>query len=57
MLQLSIMSMDVRFTPDAEQEAFIRSAIESGRLGKAEDAIEQAMELWQERERRRGEVL
>ena len=41
----------------AEQEAFIREGISSGRLQKPEDAIEQAMSLWEERERRRMEIL
>jgi Arc/MetJ-type ribon-helix-helix transcriptional regulator len=47
--------MEVQFTPD--QEAFIRQAIESGRLHREEDAIQQAMALWEERERRRSEIL
>ena len=42
-------------TPD--QEAFIRQAIETGRLHRKEDAVEQAMSLWEERERRRLEIL
>lgn len=41
----------------AEQQAFIREGIESGRLQKPEDAFEQAMSLWEERERRRLEIL
>ena len=40
-----------------DQEAFIRQAIESGRLHRMEDAVEQAMSLWEERERRRLEIL
>jgi len=40
-----------------EQQAFIREGIESGRLRTAEDAFEQAMLLWEERERRRLEIL
>ncbi len=40
----------------AEQQAFIREGIESGRLQKPEDAFEQAMSLWEERERRRMEI-
>ena len=47
--------MEVRLTPD--QEAFIRLAIESGRLRTPEEAVEQAMSLWEERERRRTEIL
>jgi Arc/MetJ-type ribon-helix-helix transcriptional regulator len=47
--------MDVQFTPD--QEAFIVQAIESGRLHRREDAVQEAMSLWEERERRRAEIL
>lgn len=47
--------MEVRLTPD--QEAFVRQAIESGRLHRAEDAIEEALLLWEERERNRAEIL
>jgi Arc/MetJ-type ribon-helix-helix transcriptional regulator len=47
--------MEVRFTPD--QEAFVRRAIESGRLHSAEDAVEEALSLWEERERERAAFL
>ncbi|MDQ6708349.1 MAG: hypothetical protein M3Z85_20510 [Acidobacteriota bacterium] len=47
--------MEVYLTPD--QEAFIRRAIESGRLHAKEDAVQEAMSLWEERERRRLEIL
>ena len=47
--------MVVQFTPD--QEAFVRQAIESGRLHHEEDAVKQALSLWEERERRRAEIL
>jgi Arc/MetJ-type ribon-helix-helix transcriptional regulator len=40
-----------------EQEAFIRQVIESGRLTRAEDAVQQALFLWEERERKRIEIL
>jgi len=49
--------MEVRFVPDIEQEAFIRNAIESGRLYRPEDAMQEAMALWNERERYRSEIL
>ena len=39
------------------QEAFIRQAIETGRLHRKEDAVQEAMSLWEERERRRLEIL
>lgn len=47
--------MEVLFTPD--QKAFIRQAIESGRLQREEDAVTEALSLWEERERRRLEIL
>jgi Arc/MetJ-type ribon-helix-helix transcriptional regulator len=47
--------MEIRPTPD--QQAFIRDAIASGRLENAEDAGKEAMALWEERERRRAEIL
>ena len=47
--------MEVRLTPD--QEAFIRRAIEAGRFGRAEDAVSEALSLWEERERKRSEFL
>jgi putative addiction module CopG family antidote len=43
--------MEVHLTPD--QEAFVRQAIESGRLHRPEDAVEEALRLWEERERTR----
>jgi Arc/MetJ-type ribon-helix-helix transcriptional regulator len=47
--------MEVHLTPD--QEALVRDAIASGRLNRPEDAVEQALLLWEERERRRVEIL
>jgi len=47
--------MEVHLTPD--QEAFIRHAIESGRLQGPEEAVQQALTLWEEQERRRMEIL
>lgn len=47
--------MEVRITPD--QKAFIRRAIDAGRFGRAEDAVEEALSLWEERERKRAEFL
>jgi putative addiction module CopG family antidote len=49
------ISMEVHLTDD--QRAFIRNAVESGRLQSEEDAVRQAMLLWEERERRRAEIL
>ena len=47
--------MDVHLTPD--QKAFVRRAIESGRLQSEEDAVQEALALWEERERQRAEFL
>ncbi len=47
--------MEVQLTPD--QEAFVRQAIAAGRLRREEDAVREAMSLWEERERRRLEIL
>ena len=47
--------MEVQFTPD--QKAFVRQAIESGRLRREEDAAKEAFSLWEERERTRAEIL
>jgi Arc/MetJ-type ribon-helix-helix transcriptional regulator len=47
--------MDVQLTSD--QKAFARRAIESGRLHTEEDAVQEALALWEERERQRAEFL
>jgi putative addiction module CopG family antidote len=47
--------MNVELTPD--QRAFVQRAIESGRLSREEDAVQEALALWEERERRRLEIL
>jgi len=47
--------MEVHLTPD--QEAFVRQGIESGRFHRAEDALAEALSLWEERERTRAEIL
>ena len=47
--------MDIQPTPD--QRAFVRQAIESGRLRGEEDAVREALALWEERERTRAEIL
>jgi Arc/MetJ-type ribon-helix-helix transcriptional regulator len=41
----------------ADQRAFVRQAIESGRLGREEDAVQEALSLWESRERARAEIL
>ena len=45
--------MEVELT--ADQRAFARRAVEAGRLRSEEDAVEEALALWEERERRRVE--
>jgi Arc/MetJ-type ribon-helix-helix transcriptional regulator len=47
--------MEVHLTPD--QQAFVREAIQSGRLVREEDAVKEALALWEERERTRAEFL
>ena len=49
------MAMKVDLTPD--QRAFIRRAIADGRFQREEDAVEEALSLWEERERTRAEIL
>lgn len=49
------MRMDVELTPD--QRAFVQKAIEDGRFSREEEAIQEALALWEERERRRIEIL
>ena len=47
--------MEVHLTPD--QKAFVRRAIETGRFRREEDAVQEALSLWEERERKRAEFL
>ena len=47
--------MEVQLTPD--QKSFVRQTIESGRLRREEDAVKEALSLWEERERRRLEIF
>src|SRR5262245_18632296 len=47
--------MEVQLTPD--QKAFVRQAIASGRLEREEDAVKEALSLWEQRERARSELL
>jgi Arc/MetJ-type ribon-helix-helix transcriptional regulator len=47
--------MNVELTPD--QRAFVQRAIESGRFTREEEAIEKALVLWEQRERRRLEII
>jgi Arc/MetJ-type ribon-helix-helix transcriptional regulator len=47
----------MQIRPTRDQQAFIHAAIEAGRIDSAEDAAREAMKLWEERERRRSEIL
>jgi len=47
--------MQIDLTP--EQQDFVRQAVASGRFKRPEDAVQAAMTLWIERERRRAEIL
>jgi len=47
--------MEVQLTSD--QKSFARRAVESGRLHTEEDAVQEALALWEERERGRVEFL
>jgi putative addiction module CopG family antidote len=47
--------MNVELTPD--QRAFVQRAIESGRFTREEEAIKEALVLWEQRERRRLEII
>jgi putative addiction module CopG family antidote len=50
-----VLNMEVQLTDD--QKAFVRQAIENGRYRSEEDALHEAMSLWEGRERRRAEIL
>lgn len=47
--------MNVELT--ADQQAFVRKAIENGRFKREEEAVQEALTLWEERERRRLELI
>jgi putative addiction module CopG family antidote len=47
--------MNVELTPD--QREFVQKAVDSGRFSRAEEAVHEAMTLWEERERRRIEIV
>lgn len=51
----ALKTMEVHLTDD--QKAFIRQAIDSGRYAREEDALQEALSLWELRERRRIEIL
>ena len=47
--------MKIELTSD--QRAFVRDAIASGRIRSEDDAIREALALWERRERARAEIL
>jgi Arc/MetJ-type ribon-helix-helix transcriptional regulator len=47
--------MEIRPSPD--QEALIRKAVEAGRFEHPEDAVKEALALWEEREHARAEFI
>ncbi len=47
--------MNVELTPG--QRAFVQKAIESGRFRCEEEAVQEALALWEKRERRRLEII
>jgi Arc/MetJ-type ribon-helix-helix transcriptional regulator len=47
--------MEVQFT--ADQQAFVRQAIQKGRLTSEQDAVQEALTLWEDRGRRRTALL
>ena len=47
--------METQLTPD--QKAFARRAVEAGRLHSEEEAVQEALALWEGRERGRIEFL
>ena len=47
--------MEVTLTSD--QEAFVRQAIQNGRYTREEEAVRDALSLWEDRERARAEIL
>ena len=49
--------MNIRVTLTPDQEAFVRHGIGSGRIESAEDAVRQALEMWEDRERTRASIL
>ena len=51
----TLRAVEIQLTP--RQKAFVRQAIESGRLRHEEDAVREALALWEQRECARVELL
>lgn len=49
------MTIEVQLTDD--QKCLVREGIESGRFKSEADALQEALRLWESRERRRAEIL
>jgi putative addiction module CopG family antidote len=49
------LTIEIDFTPD--QKAFARKAIETGRFHSAEEVVQEALSVWEDRERRRVQIL
>lgn len=49
------VDVNVELTPD--QRAFVQKAIENGRFTREEEAVQESLALWEEREVRRLEIL
>jgi putative addiction module CopG family antidote len=47
--------MEITLSP--AQQAFVRDAVASGRYASEQDAVQEALDLWEERQRRRAEIL
>lgn len=47
--------MNITLTPN--QQTFVQRAVESGRIGSAEDAVTEALLLWEEQELQRAAFL
>ena len=47
----------MRFELTADQDAFVQKAIESGRFSREEEAVQEALALWERRERGRLEII
>jgi antitoxin ParD1/3/4 len=47
--------MQITLTP--EQEAFVQRALEAGRIDRPEDAVAEALLLWEERELLRSDLI
>jgi Arc/MetJ-type ribon-helix-helix transcriptional regulator len=50
-----LVDMEINLTP--EQSDVVRHAVETGRVHDPEQAVQEALVLWMERERRRVELL